>query len=168
LKSNQKGFTLFEIIIVILIIGILAALAIVGYISYEKSAEEAAFNAVLGSLRSALNLYSVNQIANNQTITAHNPFNDLAVAPPNYAGSFPDVETSNCPPGFWAYQSGDLGLNDNWATVCYRPNATLKQAYVWENVQWIALDETTINDQTSGIPIGLSLDYSTLITSPIW
>jgi len=68
-----------------------------------KNAEEGVVDSVIGSLRSALNLYSANQIANMQPITVHNPFDDLAVKPPNYTGAFPDVDLSNCPAGDWAY-----------------------------------------------------------------
>jgi type II secretory pathway pseudopilin PulG len=167
MRNNQKGFTFLEIIIIIIIVGVLGALVIVKYISFTKDAEKGAFDSVLGSLRSGLNLYSVNQIVNNQTITAHNPFDDLANKPPNYVGFFPDVDTSNCPAGCWAYQSGASG-NGNWAVLCYRPQSTLKQAYVWQNVQWIALEVTPMTDPSSGKNIGLSLLYSTLITQPIW
>jgi prepilin-type N-terminal cleavage/methylation domain-containing protein len=157
ITNDKGGFTLTEIIVVIVVVGLLGALAIAKYVSLAKNAEHGSVDSVIGSLRSALNLYSANQIVNNQPITVHNPFDDLAVKPPNYAGAFPDVDLSNCPAGDWAYQSGDPGLNGNWAVVCYRPNATLAQAFSWGGVQWIILVVHTATDQ-NGTPIGLSLD----------
>jgi prepilin-type N-terminal cleavage/methylation domain-containing protein len=158
ITHDKKGFTLTEIIVVIVVVGLLGALAIAKYISLAKNAEEGAVDSVIGSLRSALNLYSAQQIVNMQPITAHNPFDDLAVKPPNYAGAFPDVDLSNCPPGEWAYQSGDLALNNNFVVVCYRTNATLTQTFTWGGVQWIILVVDPVQD-ANGVTIGLTLDY---------
>jgi prepilin-type N-terminal cleavage/methylation domain-containing protein len=159
-RNRKKGFTLLEIIIIIVIVGLIAALAIARYISFAKDAEKGNVESVIGSLRSALNLYSTHQVVGNQVITAHNPFDDLTVKPPNYVGAFGDVDLTNCPPGSWAYQAGDPGLNGNWAVVCYRPKSTLTQAFGWGGVQWIILVVTPVQN-ASGITIGLSLiDYS--------
>jgi prepilin-type N-terminal cleavage/methylation domain-containing protein len=103
ITNDKRGFTLTEIIVVIVVVGLLGALGIAKYVSLAKNAEEGVVDSVIGSLRSALNLYSANQIANMQPITVHNLFDDLAVKPPNYAGAFPDVDLSNCPAGDWAY-----------------------------------------------------------------
>jgi type II secretory pathway pseudopilin PulG len=165
MRRHQKGLTFLEVIIIIVVVGLLAAAAIPVYISFSKNAEEGAVDSVIGSLRSALNLYSAQQTVNLQPITAHNPFDDLGVKPPNYAGAFPDVELSNCPPGEWAYQSGDPALNSNWAVVCYRPMATLSSAFTWDNVQWIILVVNTMQN-TNGVTIGLSLDYYPPV--PVW
>jgi prepilin-type N-terminal cleavage/methylation domain-containing protein len=165
MRSYHKGFTLFEVIIIIIIVGLLAAAAIPKYISLTAAVEQGNVEAVIGSLRSALTLYSAKQIVNNQPITAHNPFDDLAVKPSNYAGAFPDVDLSNCPPGEWAYQSGDPGLNGNWAVVCYRPNATLSQAFSWGGVQWIILVVNPVLN-ANGVTLGLTLDYYP--PAPIW
>ena len=158
ITNDKRGFTLTEIFVVIVVVGLLGALAIAEYVSFAKNAEEGTVDSAIGSLRSALNLYSANQIANMQPITVHNPFDDLAVKPPNYAGAFPDVDLSNCPAGDWAYQSGDPGLNGNWAVVCYRPNATLTQTFTWGGVQWIILVVDPIQD-ANGVMVALSLDY---------
>ena len=164
MRSYHKGFTLFEVIIIIIIVGLLAAAAIPKYISLTAAVEQGNVEAVIGSLRSALTLYSAKQIVNNQPITAHNPFDDLSAKPPNYAGGFPDVDLSNCPAGEWAYQSGDPGLNGNWAVVCYRPSATLRQAFGWGGVQWIILVVNPV--QVNGVTLGLTLDYYP--PAPIW
>jgi prepilin-type N-terminal cleavage/methylation domain-containing protein len=156
IRSNQKGFTLIEVIVIIIIVGLLGAIAIPKYISWTKAAERGNVESVIGSLRSALGLYSAKQIVSMQPITAHNPFDDLSVKPPNYAGAFGDVDLSNCPSGSWAYQSGNSS-NGNWAVVCYRPKATLSSAFTWGGVQWIILVVNTATNP-NGTPIGLSLD----------
>ncbi len=157
MRSYQKGFTLLEVILIIIIVGVLGALAIPKYISFTKDAERASVESVIGSLRSALNLYSGGQVVNTQPITPHNPFDDLGSQPSNYVGSFGDVNLSNCQSGEWAYQSGDSS-NGNWAVVVYRPKATLTRAFTWANVQWIILLVNEVKN-ANGTTIGLSLDY---------
>jgi type II secretory pathway pseudopilin PulG len=164
MKRDQKGFTLTEIIVIIIIVGLLGALAIPKYISLTKAAEHGSVDSVIGSLRSALSLYSAKQIVINQTITAHNPFDDLSAKPPNYVGAFGDVDLSNCPSGCWAYQSG-APVNGNWAVVCYRAKSTLTQAFSWGGVQWIILAVNPVQN-ANGVTIGLSLDYYPPV--PIW
>lgn len=57
--SNQKGFTLIEILIVIAILGILAAIIAPNYIGFDYDARGASSRSNLGSLRAALVLYRV-------------------------------------------------------------------------------------------------------------
>jgi Tfp pilus assembly protein, major pilin PilA len=163
IRSYQKGFTLIEVISIIIIAGLLGAIAIPKYISFTKAAEHGSVDSVIGSLKSALSLYSAKQILNNQPITVHNPFDDASVS--NYVGAFGDVDLNNCPPESWAYQGGDSGLNSNWAIVCYRTNSSLTQAFSWGGVQWIILVESPVQD-ANGVTIGLSLDY--YLPVPIW
>ena len=163
IRSYQKGFTLIEVIVILIIVGLLGAFAIPRYISFAKAAEHGSVDSVIGSLSSALNLYSARQILSNQPITVHNPFDDVSVT--NYVGAFGDVDLNNCPPGSWAYQSGDAGLNSNFVVVCYRPNSTLTQAFTWGGVQWVILVESPVQD-ANGVTIGLALTYYP--PAPIW
>lgn len=54
-----RGFTLIELLIVVIIIAILAAIAIPQFSSSSSDAQEAALDANLGAVRSAIELYRV-------------------------------------------------------------------------------------------------------------
>jgi MSHA pilin protein MshA len=53
IRSNQRGFTLIELVVVIVILGILAAFAVPKFMGLENQARISAVNAMGGSLRSA-------------------------------------------------------------------------------------------------------------------
>jgi MSHA pilin protein MshA len=53
IKSNQRGFTLIELVVVIIILGILAAFALPRFMGLESQARVASVRGVEGSVRSA-------------------------------------------------------------------------------------------------------------------
>ncbi len=60
-QSDQRGFTLIELVIIIVILGILAAVAIPKYQNLSSEAKEAACRSSLGGLRSGITIYYANQ-----------------------------------------------------------------------------------------------------------
>jgi len=55
-RSDQRGFTMIELVVVIVILGILAAFALPKYMGLENQARAAALNGMTGSIRSAANM----------------------------------------------------------------------------------------------------------------
>ncbi len=60
-NSEEKGFTLVELMVVMLIIGVLAAIAIPSFISSIKNAKEAVLKEDLHVLRNAIDSYTMDK-----------------------------------------------------------------------------------------------------------
>ncbi|MFH1687138.1 MAG: prepilin-type N-terminal cleavage/methylation domain-containing protein [bacterium] len=67
--SNNRGFTLIELVIIIVILGVLAAVAIPKYQSLSVEAKEAAARASLGGIRSGITIYYANTAVKTGTAT---------------------------------------------------------------------------------------------------
>lgn len=152
---GDRGFTFVEVVLVVVVLGVLAGIAIPAYVSMTKQAESASVEHLAGTLSSALNIYSAKMAATGQPPTSANPFDNLAGRPDNYVGVFADVNLSNCQPGQWAFQAGDVS-NGNWPVVVYRPKATLATAFVWSGVQWIIYEVKPVTNEL-GSTVGLAL-----------
>ena len=64
-KDAKNGFTLIELVIIMVILGVLAAVAIPRIGNTIDSSEVSAEEAVIGSLRSALEVYAMDQVVMN-------------------------------------------------------------------------------------------------------
>jgi|TARA_X000001036_G_scaffold37046_1_gene29995 prepilin-type N-terminal cleavage/methylation domain-containing protein len=77
-RFNQKGFTLIELVIIMVILGVLAAVAVPRLGSSIDSSEIASEDAVVGSLRSAIEIWAMEQVVANSTKSyPSNPFDAL-------------------------------------------------------------------------------------------
>lgn len=149
-RRRDRGFSLVEVILVIVILGILSAVAVPAYVSMTKDAEKARVESTVGNLITAVNIAVMKQVTAGQTPAAHNPFDDLATRPNNYAGAFPDVDLSNCPAGKWAFQTGNAA-NANWAIVVYRFKSTPTTAFSWGGAKWLVYEIKTVTDASGKV-----------------
>ena len=77
-KQNTPGFTLIELVIIMVILGVLAAVAVPRLGNTIDSSEASAEQAVIGNLRSALEVYAMDQVVANSTKSyPTNPFDAL-------------------------------------------------------------------------------------------
>jgi prepilin-type N-terminal cleavage/methylation domain-containing protein len=85
-KLFNAGFTLIELVIIMVVLGILAAVAVPRMGNTIASSEEAAENTVLASLRTAVEVYAMDQVVNNSNKSyPSNPFSELDKSPKGYS-----------------------------------------------------------------------------------
>lgn len=101
-KNLNNGFTLIELVIIMVILGVLAAVAVPRLGSTIDSSEESAEEAVIGNLRSALEVYAMDQVVNNSNKSyPSNPFDALDDKSKSY------LLNNNW---YWGYNGND-GIN---------------------------------------------------------
>ena len=67
--SNQKGFTLIELVVVMVILALLAAVAVPKFLDLQKQAEVATVKKIAGNLRSALSLRVARALVDGDSLT---------------------------------------------------------------------------------------------------
>ncbi|MBT4927915.1 type II secretion system protein [bacterium] len=101
-KNLNSGFTLIELVIIMVILGVLAAVAVPRLGNTIDSSEQSAEEAVIGSLRSAVEVYAMDQVVDNSNKSyPSNPFDALDDK------SKSDLLNNNW---YWGYNGND-GIN---------------------------------------------------------
>ena len=128
-KDFKNGFTLIELVIIMVILGVLAAVAIPRIGNTIDSSEVSAEEAVIGSLRSALEVYAMDQVVMNSNKSyPPNPFdaldsksrNELLSGNWSYSGSVIFHSRNDGTTTQWLYEQDTM--NPNYGAIIYQGN----------------------------------------------
>ena len=128
-KDFRNGFTLIELVIIMVILGVLAAVAIPRIGSTIDSSEVSAEEAVIGSLRSALEVYAMDQVVMNSNKNyPPNPFdaldsksrNELLGSSWSYSGSVIFHNRNDGTTSQWLYEQDTM--NPNYGAIIFMGN----------------------------------------------
>lgn len=97
-RSDKKGFTLIELMIVVAIIGILAAIAIPAYSDYTKKAKVSEVSNALGAAMSGLNAYVSDHGSQTTAIATTTQLNNSTGVwlPTQYSTNAPAIAANSC------------------------------------------------------------------------
>jgi type II secretory pathway pseudopilin PulG len=109
-KGRQSGFSLFELIVYMLISSIMFATAFNRYRGYPAEAERANFTAILGQLKTGVNMQMIVVIASGAVnervqLAGSNPMDLMLQTPGNYLGTFSSVDENQLPRRTWYFDS---------------------------------------------------------------
>ncbi len=109
-KGRQSGFSLFELIVYMLIASIMFATAFNRYRAYPAEAERANFIAVLGQLKTGVNLRMIVAVTSGSMtarteLAGSNPMDFMLQTPGNYLGAFSSVDEGQLPRRTWYFDS---------------------------------------------------------------
>jgi MSHA pilin protein MshA len=117
--TNQKGFTLIEIIAVLVILGILAAVAVPRYIDMQAEAKKSAANGQVAEMKSTLNLAYAKYFMSNSA--APTTGTQVITAAGFTSGTAADVGTA---PDIWNVTLSSTGGTDVTVAVNNRNSDT--------------------------------------------
>ncbi|MDT8453189.1 MAG: prepilin-type N-terminal cleavage/methylation domain-containing protein [Gammaproteobacteria bacterium] len=108
--SPQRGFSLFEMVVVVLLIGVLMSMAIDRMLQLQISSERISVQHMLGVLNSAVNLQAAERVVkqglDSLTALEHtNPMQYLQNPPYNYLGIKDDKAAGGYPANSWYYDA---------------------------------------------------------------
>jgi len=128
-KDFRNGFTLIELVIIMVILGVLAAVAIPRIGNTIDSSEASAEEAIIGSLRSALEVYAMDQVVMNSNKSyPPNPFdaldsksrNELLSGSWSYSGSVIFHNRNDGTTSQWLYEQDTM--NPNYGAIIFMGN----------------------------------------------
>lgn len=119
-KGGERGFTLFELLVVAVMLGILALFLLDRVLTYQEMAEKATTEMTIMNMRTGLRYQIAELLVSNQEnkmagLVGENPVKWLERAPPNYLGELKKPNWDEIPPGSWYF---DLSRRE----LCYRVN----------------------------------------------
>jgi prepilin-type N-terminal cleavage/methylation domain-containing protein len=112
--NRDRGFTLWELMVVVALVIVLFATAIENLLPLRGAAESAAFIATTGGLRSATGLEATRRVMKGgeaalRDMDGGNPMDWLAVRP-GYDATIERGDLHTVAPGKWAYDAGSSTL----------------------------------------------------------
>lgn len=165
--KNQRGFTLFEIVVVVLLIGLLMTFAIDRMLRLQIAAERVSVQQTIGVLKSAVNLQTAERVVAGgleslRSLENSNPVDDLSELPHNYLGEKSDSLANDLPAASWYFdpQQGVLvyivsNVDYFETTLNGRPRIRLKVDLIYK-----ADDSRRGNDYIQGVTIHSLDDYA--------
>lgn len=113
--QRQRGFTLFELVVVIVITSLLAIILLNRLWYYQEVAEKTAMEMTVMNMRSGLrlriaDLMTQDRMGEAAQLAQENPIHWLETPPPNYMGEFNNPKQGALIPGNWYFDTGQQEL----------------------------------------------------------
>ena len=109
--ARQRGFTIFELVVVMVIASVLAIILLNRLLYYQEIAEKTAMDMTVMNMRSGLRLRVAELMMQDRMNEAsqllqENPITWLETLPPNYKGKMADSKQTALIPGNWYFDTG--------------------------------------------------------------